>query len=320
MSEQRYKALAVTGPTASGKTALAIRLAEALGGEIVSLDSMQIYRGMDIGTAKATAEEQTRVRHHMIDILTPTESFSAADYAERAEACAIDIAKRGKVPIFCGGTGLYLEAVRTARHGKPMAADEGFRREMALFAEREGNGALHARLALVDPASADAIHPNNRTRIIRALEIFHLTGRRKSELDREASSENPRLSFLNITLFFRSRALLYERIDRRVDQMLKEGLLEETRRLLDAGMLLPNTTAYGAIGYKECLGALHGECTEEEAALALKNATHHYAKRQETWFSAKPHIPLYADQDGEMRDADVLFAEALALAKEFLEK
>ncbi len=317
---EKIKALAVTGPTASGKTSLAIRLAEAIDGEIISCDSMQIYRGMDIGTAKATAEERARVVHHMIDIVEPDENFSAAEYAARAEACALEIAGRGKVPIFCGGTGLYLEAVRSARHGEPMASDAAFRKEMEELAQREGNDVLHARLAEVDPESAHAIHPNNRTRVIRALEIYHVTGRTKTQHDRLAQTENPRLSVLNITLFFHSRALLYERIDRRVEAMFAEGLAKETERLFRENKLLPGTTAYGAIGYKECLGLLRGECSEGEAAEILKNATHHYAKRQETWFSAKPHVALYADEDGRMRHADAVFAEALEIACSFLKK
>ncbi len=318
VNETKIKAIAVTGPTASGKTALAIRLAEALHGEIISCDSMQIYRGMDIGTAKATAEERARVPHHMLDIAEPNENFSAAEYALRAEACAAEIASRGKLPIFCGGTGLYLEAVRTARHGEAMESDAAFRTQMEEFAVREGNEALHARLAAIDPESAETIHPNNRTRVIRALEIYHVTGKTKTEHDRAACMENPRLSLLNITLFFESRSLLYERIDRRVDAMMAEGLMEETRCLLREGKLLPGTTAYGAIGYKECLGFLRGECSEQEAADILKNATHHYAKRQQTWFSAKPHIPLFADRDGQMRPFDEIFAEAFGIANSYL--
>ena len=201
-----------------------------------------------------------------------------------------------------------------------MRSDAAFRRRMEELAERDGNEALHARLALIDPRAAAEIHPNNRVRVIRALEIYYLTGIPKSLYDEAASDENPRLSILNITLRFASRSLLYERIDKRVDAMLKEGLVEETRRLLDEGKLLPGTTAYGAIGYKECLGYLHGEETYETMAERLKNATHHYAKRQETWFSAKPHIPLYADHEGIMRPAEDLYGEALRLAETFLNK
>ena len=318
MKDARIRCLAVTGATASGKTALAILLAEALDGEIISCDSMQVYRGMDIGTAKATDAEQARVRHHLIDILDPTEPFSAAEYATLAEEAAVDIASRGKTPIFCGGTGLYLEAVRTARHGSPMESDEDFRREMHALAEREGNDMLHARLRAVDPVSADAIHPNNVKRVVRALEIYHLTGKPKSESDGEALSENPRLSVCNLFLDFCDRALLYRRIDARVEMMAEAGLFEETERLLKEGKLLPGTTAAAAIGYKECLAALRKEASREEALADLKNATHHYAKRQKTWFSAKPHIRIAADENGEMRDTEAVLQEALFHARAYL--
>lgn len=314
----RIRCLAVTGATASGKTALAIALALALDGEIVSCDSMQVYRGMDIGTAKATAKEQALVPHHLIDILDPTEPFSAADYAVRAEAAIREIHARGRVPILCGGTGLYLEAVRTGRHGEPLAADEDFRRTMQALAEREGEAALHARLAQVDPETAAAVHPNNVKRVIRALEIYHVTGKPKSEIDRAAPTENPALSILNLFLDFEDRALLYARIDARVDAMAEMGLFEETERLLREGKLREGTTAAAAIGYKECLGALRGEMTREEAKALLKNATHHYAKRQKTWFSSHPHIRLAADADGALRPTDVLLAEALSYAQDFL--
>ncbi len=308
----------MTGATASGKTALAIALAERLNGEIISCDSMQVYRGMDIGTAKATPEEQARVKHHLIDILDPTESFSAAEYAALAERAVCDIHARGRVPIFCGGTGLYLEAVRTARHGTPIESDEGFRAEMLALAEREGNEALHSRLAAVDPASAQAIHKNNVKRVIRALEIYHTTGKPKSEGDTLACAENPRLSICNLFLDFSDRALLYSRIDARVDQMKRAGLFEETERLLSAGKLVAGTTAAAAIGYKECLAAIRGDATRSEALETLKNATHHYAKRQKTWFSAKPHVRILADEDGRMRPTDAVVSEALDIARGYL--
>ena len=315
---EKIKVIAVTGPTASGKSALALKLAEALDGEIVSLDSMQIYRGMDIGTAKPTEAERSAVAHHMIDILDPDERFSAAEYAILAEKAIEDIASRGKMPILCGGTGLYLEALRTARHGESMPTDEVFRAEMRALAEREGNDVLHARLCEIDPESADAIHKNNVTRVIRALEIYHLTGKPKSLFDKEAPKENPRLSILNLTLFYRSRELLYSRIDARVEQMMREGLLGETKRLLDAGALKQGSTAAAAIGYKECLGAIRKEMTEREAAEALCLATRHYAKRQITWFSAKEHTPIYADCEDGMRATEDILADALAASREFL--
>ena len=315
---EKINVLAITGPTASGKSSLAIALAKALDGEIVSTDSMQIYRGMDIGTAKATVEERREVPHHLIDILDPDESFSAADYAVRAEAAITDIALRGKLPILCGGTGLYLEALRTARHGEVMPSDPAFREEMRALAEKEGKEAVHARLREVDAESAEAVHPNNLTRVIRALEIYRVTGKPKSVLDREAPTENPRLSILNITLTYLSRELLYSRIDERVDQMMAEGLLAETRRLFEDGKLREGSTAAAAIGYKECLGAVRGEMTEDAARETLKLATHHYAKRQITWFSAKEHIPVYMDESGEMRSREDVLSELMTYAKEFL--
>lgn len=318
MNENKIRCLAVTGATASGKTSLAIALARALDGEIVSCDSMQIYRGMDIGTAKATPEERQAAPHHLIDILDPDESFSAAEYAVCAERAIKEIAKRGRVPILCGGTGLYLEAVRTARHGTPIPNDPSLRDELTAFAEREGALALHARLKSVDPASAEAIHPNNIKRVVRALEVYYTTGKPKSLLDGEASEENPLLSVCNLFLDFEDRALLYRRIDERVDAMIASGLFEETERLLSMGYLRPGTTAAAAIGYKECLAAIRGEMSREEAADVLKNATHHYAKRQKTWFSAKPHIRILADKDGTLREKEALLGEALTYARAYL--
>ena len=313
------KVVAVSGPTAGGKTGLAIALAQALDGEIVCCDSMQVYRGMDIGTAKPTAPEKAAVPHHMVDILDPTQPFSAADYAALAEKVILEIASRGRLPILCGGTGLYLEALRTARHGAPMATDEAYRAALMRLAETEGKEAVHARLAEIDPEAAAAIHPNNVRRVVRALEIHHVTGKTKTETDRAASTENPRLSILNLTLSYHDRALLYRRIDQRVEQMMREGLLAETERLYRAGKLLAGTTAAAAIGYKECLGAVTGECSVETAVETLKNATHHYAKRQETWFASHPHLSLYADDEAGMRPFRDVLDEARALIASFLE-
>ncbi len=314
----KIKAIAVTGPTASGKTSLALALAKELDGEIVCCDSMQVYRGMDIGTAKATAEEQSVAPHHLLDILDPHESFSAADYAVLAEKAVTEIASRGRLPILCGGTGLYLEALRTARHGTPIATDEAFRADMLTLAEREGKEAVHRLLQEADPQAAEEIHPNNLRRVIRALEILHTTGKTKTAWDKEASTENPRIDILNLTLCYRDRALLYARIDARVEQMMREGLMAETERLYREGKLLPGTTAAAAIGYKECLGAVRGEMTVNEAKEILKNATHHYAKRQEVWFAAKPHIKLYADGENGIRGTNEVIEEALGLCRTYL--
>lgn len=312
------KVVSVSGPTAGGKTGLAIALAQVFDGEIVCCDSMQVYRGMDVGTAKPTAEEQAAVPHHMVDILDPTESCSAADYAVLAEKAIMEIASRGRLPILCGGTGLYLEALRTARHGTPIATDEEYRTALLRLAETGGKEAVHAQLAAVDPEAAAAIHPNNLRRVVRALEIYHVTGKTKTETDREASTENPRLSILNLTLSYHNRALLYERIDRRVEQMMREGLLAETERLYREAKLIEGTTAAAAIGYKECLGAVTGEMSVEMAVETLKNATHHYAKRQEVWFASHPHVSLYADGEEGMRPFAAVLAEAQAHVLSFL--
>ena len=289
MSE-KIKLPIVVGPTASGKSALAMVLAEEIGGEIVSCDSMQIYRRMNIGTAKPTEEEMRRVRHHMIDIVEPWESFSCADYAVRAEAAIRDIVARGKTPIVCGGTGLYLDAL--LRGGMPEEADtdEAYRCELEALAEEKGNQYVHDLLRGVDPESAESVHPNNRKRVIRALEICRVSGRKKSELDRENSSLDGVFEPLCVGLFYTDRSVLYGRIEQRVDQMVAEGLLDEVRMLSEEGIFERSKTAAGAIGYKEFLGYFRGECGLAEATEALKTATRRYAKRQITWFGAKPYV------------------------------
>ena len=301
--EQRIKCLAVTGATASGKTALAIALAEALDGEIISCDSMQVYRGMDIGTAKATDEERARVPHHLIDILDPREPFSAAEYAALAERAAEEIAARGRVPIFCGGTGLYLDAVRTLRHGDmPASPSPALRARLTEEAETpEGRDALYHRLSEIDPDAAAATHPNNIRRVIRALEIYETTGKTKTYWDRRASQKNPDLDILPIGLTFRDRETLYRRIDARVDAMIEAGLIEETKRLRDAGLFEKSPTAAAAIGYKELLTYLNGEAPLTAALEDLKTATRRYAKRQLTYFRRMPDI-VWLFCDGKTAD------------------
>ena len=293
------RGVAVVGPTASGKTAFSLRLAATFGGEIVSCDSMQVYRGMDIGTAKATAAEQAAAPHHLLDILDPNTPYSAADYAEDARAAVADIVGRGRLPILCGGTGLYLEAARCERHGELPAIPPGVREALSAEAEERGALAMHAALAEVDPASAEAIHPNNLRRVLRALEIYRATGKRKSDLDEESRRRPPALSLLVFGLFPKDRATLYDRIDRRVDAMIAEGLLEEARALYESGALAEGTTAAQAIGYKELAAYLRGECTLEASVEALKQASRHYARRQLTWFRATEGLfPLLTDEGG----------------------
>lgn len=286
----RIKLPIVVGPTASGKSALALAIAEEVGGEIVSCDSMQIYRRMNIGTAKPTEEEMSRVRHHMIDVVEPWENFSCADYARLAEKAIEDIISRGKTPIICGGTGLYLDAL--LRGGLPEIADsdEDYRTELCALLERDGAEKLHSMLAEIDPESAAAIHMNNTKRVIRALEIYRTSGRKKSELDRENSSLDGKYEPLAVGLFYPDRQVLYDRINKRVDMMVEEGLLDEVRALESEGVFERSKTASGAIGYKEFLGYLRGEMSLEAAIEDLKMATRRYAKRQCTWFFAKDYV------------------------------
>ncbi len=317
------RSIAITGPTASGKTALSLDLAEGLLGEIISSDSMQVYQRMSIGTAKATAEEQARVPHHLIDFLSPSQSFSAESWREMAVAAAEDIISRGRLPIFVGGTGLYIDSLMRGGADSSPESDPEYR-ERLLREATDGSGidALWQRLYSVDPESAEKIHKNNVKRVIRALEIYDKTGKTKSELDRETRCGSPEIDVCMITLDFHNRENLYERVERRVDIMLGEGLLEEVRELYSDGLLDGRNTASQAIGYKELLSYIKGECSLNEAVDTLKTATRRYAKRQLTWFRHERDAKrLYLDsEDGQMRSyADVL-DEARSLACEFLSK
>ena len=308
-------ALAVVGPTASGKSALALELAERFGGEIVSCDSMQIYRGMDVGTAKPTAEERARVPHHMLDIRDPDEPYSAADYGEEAESVAETVLSRGGLPIFCGGTGLYLSAVLTGRHDDAPPSDPALRAELSERGKTEdGRRELYDELLALDPASAAATHPNNLRRVVRALEIYRLTGTPKSVFDRESREREARFDCLILGLDFPERKDLYARIDRRVDGMMKDGLYDEAKRLWERGYLAPKTTAGQAIGYRQFLPCFAGESSPEEAAEQIKLATRRYAKRQLTWFRAQPGV-VWLDAG-----ASDLFTRAEATVSAWLSK
>ena len=312
-TQQKLKMLAIVGPTASGKTAVSIEIAKRLDGEIVSCDSMQIYRRMDIGTAKPTKEEMCGIPHHLIDAVEPDAPFSCAEYVSLAGEAVKDIAARQKCPILCGGTGLYLDRFLCGEM-EETHADEDLRASLFAFAEREGVVALHERLRAVDPESADAIHPNNVKRVVRALEIFEQTGIPKSEFDRRSQAVESPYNAVVIGLHYPRREVLYERINRRVDMMLADGLLEETRRLLDEGVFARNQTAAQAIGYKELFGYFDGNETLAEAAENLKTATRRYAKRQLTWFSAKPYVRwVEMEKDGSLRSLDDICNEILSL-------
>ena len=316
MTDHKQRLLAIVGPTASGKTALSIALAKALGGEIVSCDSMQLYRDMDVGTAKPTVEEMAGIPHHMIDVREPDESYSCAEYVVDARAKIQDITARGLLPILCGGTGLYLDGVLLGGSFEDTPSDPAIRERLQAIAELEGGkDILYDRLCEVDPDSAAAIHKNNVKRVIRALEIYECCGTPKSVLDKASRERGLLYDAAVIGLRYHSRELLYSRIDQRVDIMLSDGLLDEVVRLKAAGVFERNATAAQAIGYKELLGVLDGTATLAETVEGLKLATRHYAKRQMTWFSAKPYVTwIYADtEEGQMRPFADILAEALGV-------
>ena len=281
--------LVICGPTASGKTALAVALAQILNGEVVSADSMQVYRGMDIGTAKPTAEEMQGVPHHMLDVADPWENFSVGRYVSQAIPVMDDILARGKLPIVAGGTGLYIDNLMAGREFAPFAPDTaGVRQQLQQQAREEGLEPLRDKLAQVDPESAQRLHPNDEKRIIRALEVYLTTGTTISQHNRESQAIPPRYHPLTIGLDFEQRPHLWQRIDRRVDVMMEQGLEEEVRRLLDAG-IPPTCTAMQAIGYKEIISALQQGRPVEEGAEEVKLRSRQYAKRQLTWFRRNPN-------------------------------
>ena len=314
-------ALAITGPTASGKTSLSLELARRLGCEIISIDSMQIYKHMDIGTAKATAEERALVPHHLIDFLSPLDAYSAEDYRADAMRAVHDIESRGKLALFVGGTGLYMDTVmRGSQLISPPSSDELRQKLLQSAVSDEQREALWHRLLEVDPESAAKTHKNNVRRVVRALEIYELTGKTKTyfdELTKKASSD---ITVGMITLDFHNRDNLYSRVDMRVDQMMEEGLLSEVSSLYSKGLLVKNTTAAQAIGYKEIIAYLDGECTLCEAIDTLKLSTRRYAKRQLTWFRHNEGARrLYIDrEDGVMKEKDELLSELYTLADELL--
>ena len=309
------KVLVVAGPTASGKTALGISLALALGGEIVSADSMQVYRGMDIGTAKATPAERAAVRHHMLDVADPAEDYSVSRYVEEAALCCEDILSRGRVPILVGGTGLYIDSLLSGRSFSPRGEDSALRASLNAKYDAVGGEALLDELRRVDPARAAILHPADRKRIVRALEVYSLTGETITAHDEASRAVPPRYTSLFFIPAFHDRSLLYQRIDVRVEKMVQQGLFEEVRSLLASGVPA-EATAMQAIGYKETAACLNGILSPEEAVSQIKQASRRYAKRQLTWFARRSDaVRLYLD--GESSDPSPE-ETALPLAKEFL--
>lgn len=275
------KIVIIGGPTGVGKTEISLTLAEEINGEIVSCDSMQVYLGMDIGSAKATKEERGRIPHHMIDVISPFEGFTVTDYKQKAEEVIDDILRRGKIPIMVGGTGLYIDSVILDLSFTEGGQDLDFRDAMTAYAIEQGNQALHDKLMEKDPKAAESIHPNNVKRVIRALEVFKITGKPFSSF-KDSGKLNPKYEphyfYLNM-----ERKHLYEHIDLRVGQMMEAGLLEEIKRLAQQGLDQTFVSMQG-IGYKEMLSYLQGETSLDEALDLVKKRSRNYAKRQLTWF------------------------------------
>ena len=277
----------VVGPTASGKTSYAIEYAKAHNGEIVSCDSMQIYKFMNIGTAKATEEELAQVHHHMIDFVHPNTDYSVAEFARDAKLCIDDILSRGKLPVLCGGTGLYTDSIVNGVEFAEEKRDDEYRESLWKMAETEGVEAVHDILKEADPIEAEKVHPNNVKRVIRALEICRTTGMTKTEADKLALKDKPYdAEYIGLDL---DREVLYDRINRRVDVMMEHGLLAEVKMLLDMN-IRRDSTAMQAIGYKEIVAYLDGECTLCEAVEKIKQESRRYAKRQLTWFRRNKDI------------------------------
>ena len=279
---KKIPVIVVAGPTASGKTALAINIAKKYNGEIVNADSMQIYKFMDIGTAKPTKEEQSEARHHLLDFIEPDCEFSVADYTELAHKVIADIYQRGKLPIICGGTGLYINSVIDDVTFGEVKTDYAMRDELETIAREQGAKVLVEMLSEFDEESAKTIHPNNLRRLIRAIEFYKLTGvpiSKHKEMTKQIQSRyNPLMLVIE-----HEREKLYERINLRVDMMIAEGLVEEVKSLLEKGYTKEMNSMKG-IGYKEIISYLEGDCSIEEAIDAVKLGSRHYAKRQMTWF------------------------------------
>ena len=292
--------ICIAGPTASGKTALAVELAKELNGEVVSCDSMQVYRRMDIGTAKPTKEEMQGIVHHMIDVAEPDEDFSVSRYCDMASPIVDDILARGKTAVIAGGTGLYMDSLIRGNAFAPFPAT-GVRERLEAQADAEGMESMLEWLRSVDPASAARLHLSDRKRIIRALEVFLETGETITEHNRKTQSIPPKYNPLWLGLDFADRAELYHRIDLRVDIMLEIGLISEIKSLLSSG-IPPKCTAMQAIGYKEFVNALNGEETVEKAAEEVKKSSRHYAKRQLTWFRRNPRLHWLTRQTGQKNE------------------
>ena len=306
------KIICVAGPTASGKTSLSIALAKALDGEVISCDSMQIYRGMDIGTAKPTPEEMGSIVHHMLDVVSPAADFSVSRYCEMADPILQDILARGKTAIIAGGTGLYMDALIRGNSFAPFPST-GMREKLEAEADAIGMEAMAEKLRAIDPESADRLPVNDRKRIIRALEVYCETGETITEHNRKTQAIPPKYHPIWFALEDENRQDLYDRIDHRVDLMLELVLMAEIHKLLEEG-IPEKCTAMQAIGYKEFIDAIHGRCTVQEAADLVKQSSRRYAKRQLTWLRRNPAIHWLRRKSGQ--STEEIVATALQIVAE----
>ena len=307
---EKTKIIAVTGPTASGKTSLAIEIAKAVDGEIISADSMQVYKGMTIATAQPSEEEKQGIPHHLISILDPSETYSVAQFVSDAKKCIDDITARGKIPVIAGGTGLYIDSLLYGIDFSYVPDNSETRNKLKERLESEGAAALLEELNKIDPETAKTLHVNNAGRIMRALEVYYLTGETISQQKIKSREKGSDYITLYINIDYSDRQILYNRIEKRVDIMVENGLLEEAEKFI---MLGEETTARQAIGYKELKPFFKGECTLQEALDSLKKETRHYAKRQMTWFRRnEDKFVVCPDMDTEFINT------AIERVKEFL--
>lgn len=295
-------ALVVCGPTGSGKTKLSIDLAKAFDGEIISADSVAIYKGLNIGSAKPTEKERSEVVHHMIDVVSPTEEFSVAEYKELSRKILSDVIKRGKTPVICGGTGYYIDALLYDFSYGNCPKNEKFRLKCEKIIEEQGVLSLHERLRSVDKETADILHPNDVMRIVRALEIYETTGKKKSEI---TDKKTPVVPFFAFSYDY-EREVLYERIEKRVDKMFADGLIDEVNGLLDSGVTA-DMQSMQAIGYKEVVSGLNEKLSEEQIKETVKRNTRRYAKRQITWFKKTDNLVFLSP-----------YIDAVSFIKEYL--
>ncbi len=302
----------LAGPTAAGKTKMSIKLAKKINGAIISADSMQVYKYMDIGSAKVTKEEMHGISHALVDVLEPSEEFHVVKFKEMAEAAMAEIYKKGQIPVVAGGTGFYIQALLYDVNFTVQESDLKFRQEMMEFVNSHGAHALHEKLKETDPVSYETIHENNVKRVIRALEYYHLT---KEPLSLHNETERKKKSPYNFAYFVLTdeRKKLYERIDRRVDLMMEQGLLQEVRQLHDMGYTRDMVSMQG-LGYKEILDYLDGKYTLEEAVYIIKRETRHFAKRQITWFKRERDV-IWLDQSAYGYDEDAVLGEMLKIIK-----